>query len=403
MPFPPVRGRGGSSDPGRRPRLPIRRAEPFRHPPSGARVLLPPEDSSRLRWRGRRQIPGARSVKLTLSAVLAYAAALAATGDRAPVLAALTALLVGQATVHTAVTSAGRRIASVVAGVIVASFLSTAVGLTWWTLGATVLAALLLGSLLRLRESLLEVPISAMLVLAVEGSRPFAVDRVYETLVGAAVAVAVNVVLPPPLYAQAAGDALQTLGTAIAQLLTQVGEQLPKQWSPAQARAWLEDARRLDDQIAAARRAVARAEDSRRLNPRQRTVRHSQPALGNGLAALEHVAITVRGLTAAILDRVQGIDPDDAVDAERLPAPVLRSELGGAVAEAGRAVAAFAAVVGTDVAGPPRNEQPLLAALAAGRERQAAVTEAMAGRCRAGTRPLAGARRHPDAPRTADA
>jgi hypothetical protein len=52
----------------------------------------------------------------------------------------------------------------VLAGVVVAVGLATAVGLSWWSLGAVVAVTLVLGQILRLGPHTVEVPISAMLV-----------------------------------------------------------------------------------------------------------------------------------------------------------------------------------------------------------------------------------------------
>src|SRR5919107_188451 len=82
-----------------------------------------------------------------------------------PLLAPLTALLVVQLTPVSILVSGLDRVVSVVAGVGLAVLLSSAVGLNWWSLGLLIGLSLVLGQVLRLGENLLEVPISAMLVL----------------------------------------------------------------------------------------------------------------------------------------------------------------------------------------------------------------------------------------------
>ena len=104
-----------------------------------------------------------------------------------PVLAPLTALLVAQLTTYETVASGLERVASVLAGVLLAVGVAFLVGLTWWSLGAVVAMSLVLGRLLRLGSNFLEVPISAMIVLAVGGDPRQAEGRIYETLIGAAV------------------------------------------------------------------------------------------------------------------------------------------------------------------------------------------------------------------------
>ena len=62
-----------------------------------------------------------------------------------------------------------RRILSIIAGVAVAVGFSAFVGFSWWSLALIIAVSLLVGQFLRLGAHQLEVPISAMLVLAVGG------------------------------------------------------------------------------------------------------------------------------------------------------------------------------------------------------------------------------------------
>jgi uncharacterized membrane protein YccC len=124
----------------------------------------------RLRQRGQKAV--VRALRLTTAAAAAYLVAdLLFPGTR-PLLAPLTALLVVQVTLYSTLTTGLQRIASVVAGVVVAVLFSALVGFSWWSLALLIAAAILVGQLLQLREQMLEVPISAMLVLAVGRRRP---------------------------------------------------------------------------------------------------------------------------------------------------------------------------------------------------------------------------------------
>src|SRR5450759_2099062 len=217
-----------------------------------ARVLSRGSDAIRqmrstLFRRGRR--PGLRTAKTTLAAVLSFVLAQQLLTSPQPVLAPLTALLVVQLTMYETVASGLQRVASVVAGVLIAVGVASYVGLTWWSLGAVVAASLIIGRLLRLGAHLLEVPISAMLVLAVGGAEGAALDRVYETLIVAGVVVAVNVVIAAPLYVQPASDALGELAERMAAFLNQLADQLDAGWSRESADRILNEARRLGDDL----------------------------------------------------------------------------------------------------------------------------------------------------------
>ena len=100
-----------------------------------------------------------------------------------------------EATLASTFVSGLQRVLSVVAGVALAVVLASIVGLTWWSLGALVAASIVVGQLLRLGPHLLEVPISAMLVLGVghaAGAESVASGRIMENVVGAIAGVLVN-------------------------------------------------------------------------------------------------------------------------------------------------------------------------------------------------------------------
>jgi hypothetical protein len=328
----------------------------------------------RARYRGRGDPPGWRTAKTTLAAVLAYLLALWLLGGQVqPLLAPLTALLVAQLTIFETVKSSVERVGSVVAGVLVAVALSELVGLTWWSLGIAVFASLVIGTVLRLGDHTLEVPISAMLVLAVAGQTPraAALDRVVETLIGAATGVAVGFMLRPPVYVQPAGDATGSLATEMGELMVSMGEELTEGWSGEQARAWADQARELDRPLHSARIALARGEESLRLNPRQRRVREGASSLRAALAALEHAAVQVRGITLDLFDLAE------AVEARGEEEPELLVALGRLLVELGGGVIAFGQLVAPEVAGPPREAVPLHIALEIARTHRDVLAELM--------------------------
>jgi len=139
----------------------------------------------------------ARTTRLTVAALASYLVAQRWVADPRPITAALTALLIVQVTLVGTLADTARRILSVVVGVGIAIAVSSFMGFTWWSLGGIIAVALLAGQLLRLGSHLLEVPISAMLVLAAGGAGVQATDRIIETAIGAFVGVLVNVVVPP--------------------------------------------------------------------------------------------------------------------------------------------------------------------------------------------------------------
>ncbi len=251
----------------------------------------------------RGRTPGLRTAKTTLAAVLSYVVADMLNTSPQPVLAPLTALLVVQLTMYETVRHGIERVLSVLAGVLVAVGIASLVGLTWWSLGLVVMLSLVVGRALRLGPHLLEVPISAMLVLAVSNSEALAINRVYETLIGSAVGVLVNLVIAPPLYVQPAGDAIAELADRMAAFLRGLAAQLREGWSRAAAEQWLAESRALGAEVARVDETLARAEQSARLNPRGSVARRVQPRLRLALTGLELTYVSLRSLCRALLDR----------------------------------------------------------------------------------------------------
>jgi len=91
-------------------------------------------------------------------------------------------------------------------------------------LGLLIAGTMALGMVLRLREEILEVPISAMLIFSVD-SHSAATGRITETLVGAAAGLAAGLVLAP-LRVQPAMEAVGELSRQMADLLGQMADGL---------------------------------------------------------------------------------------------------------------------------------------------------------------------------------
>jgi hypothetical protein len=292
------------------------------------------------RW-GR--IPGLRTAKVTLAAVLAYAAADLLNTTATPILAPLTAILVVQVTVYQTVAEGLQRVLSVLAGVLVAVALATVVGLSWWSLGAVVAVSLVLGQVLRLGPHTLEVPISAMLVLAVGGvaAPQAAAGRVYETLIGAAIGIAVNFAIAPPVHVGSAGWAVAGLATRLAEFLRSLATELRAGWSRQTAQNWLTAARGLSASVLEADRSLVRAEQSAVLNPRGGEVRVAQPRLRTALTAIEYCTVVVRTLCREIFDRTRYLPPE--LEAEVYP-PAARLALADVLDVAAAALDDVAAV-----------------------------------------------------------
>ncbi|MFD9560648.1 aromatic acid exporter family protein [Streptomyces sp. NPDC059994] len=252
--------------------------------------------------RRRREPAVVQTLRSTAAAVISYVVALQLSSEPAPLTAPLTALLVVQVTLYTTLVTGVRRVNSVVAGVLLAIGFSALVGLTWWSLGLIILAALVVGRFVKAGEFVPEVAISAMLVLGVTRVSATAWDRVLETLIGAGVGMLFNVLLVPPVWVESAGEAIVELAARMRRLLLDLAEEVGGHTPVARAAARLHEARRLDHDIVQVDASLRQAEDSLRFNPRVKEGLLSRIALRTGLDALEISAVVLRVVCRSVTD-----------------------------------------------------------------------------------------------------
>ena len=261
------------------------------------------------------------SLRITIAATLSYIAGLLIFPGTQPLLAPLTAMLVVQVTPVSLLASGLDRVIAVVSGVSLAVVFSTVAPLTWWTLALLIFVAITLGQVLRLRNNLVEVAISGMLVLGVGslGAEAAASQRISETLVGAAVGIAANLLFPPKVATADAGDAIDGLANQLSGLLMRAADAHTKMAEDpgdlaAAARAWHDESRMITYEVPRVDEILTRAEEGRRLNIRAVGTARVEPGLRQGLESLEHTAVAVRGMLRSIADSSYGapwLDDDE--------------------------------------------------------------------------------------------
>jgi hypothetical protein len=194
--------------------------------------------------------------------------------------------------------------------VTVAVVLAASLGFTWWSLAVTIAGALVVGYALRLGDHILEVPISAMLVLQL-GTDAAATDRILETLIGAGVGLLAGLVASP-VRVQPAEEAISELGRSVAELLGDMADGLAIEPDDRVVQDWLERSRELVQKIQRVDEELATAEDSVRLNPRARGVLSPGLILRGRLETLELATVTIRGLARSMADRTGLVAADRA-------------------------------------------------------------------------------------------
>lgn len=298
-----------------------------------------------------------QTLRSAAAATIAYVIALRLSPEAAPLTAPLTALLVVQVTLYSTLTTGVRRVNSVVTGVLVAIAFSLLVGLTWWSLALLIVASLVVGRLVRVEEFVPEVAISAMLVLGVTTVGDTAWARVVETLIGAVVGLACNLLLAPPVWVDEAGESIEGLARRVRKLMLRMGEEAAGRTPVDVATARLYEARELDHDIVEVDAALRQAEDSLKLNPRVKEGLLHRVVLRTGLDTLEICTVVLRVLARTLTDLAKERDPfaDDPfpIDEDQAPEPLFSPETGRTVeqllSEIGDAVVSFAVLVTTHV------------------------------------------------------
>jgi hypothetical protein len=167
-----------------------------------------------------------------------------------------------------------------------------------------------------------------------------------------------------------AGQAIAKYSGEIASLLIDAATAMAAgPVEPYQAERWLDDARRLNRHAPQVDKALAEADESRRLNVRALGTPKVGRSLREGLEALEHSSVSMRLLFRSILDATRGrpgVEPDPAYAEEvRLAAAALLSELAAVVRT-------FGDLLREEIEEPDEPDEAALAeALAALRRRRA--------------------------------
>src|SRR5882757_751291 len=289
----------------------------------------------------RRAQPTAVTIaRLASTAVFAYLVALLLPVTSPPVLAPLTALLVIQVTLYETLRSAIRRVGAVVCGVLLAVALSAWIGFTWWSLGLTIAVALAIGYALHLEDSVLEVPISAMLILSLD-THAAGTWRIVETLVGAGAGLLAGLAFARPRV-QPAAEAIDELCRKMAGLLEQMADSLQDGSVLERPDDWLVQARSLSGEIRRVDDALREAEESVRLNPRGLRLPYAAVSLRGRLETLEHAAIAIRMLARSLADSIRLPDEDSPM---RDPEP--RGRLAGVLRQLAAAVRVYGRLAAT--------------------------------------------------------
>lgn len=243
-------------------------------------------------------------LKTSVAAIAAWLSCNLVLGQPAPIFATIAALLVVQPSVNQSLIKGVERSVGVIFGVLLAFVAGALFGSATWVVLAVILVSLLLAWALRLTPgSANQIPISAMLVVALGGqTASHAGERFIETIIGAAIGLTVNVLIVPPVLLEPARAAIARLASGIASTLDELAESLTTAQSPARREQILLTARGLRTAQDDATNAVTAAQDSLMLNPLGGRHRADLERDRTFLTSLTILVTRVLGMTRALND-----------------------------------------------------------------------------------------------------
>ncbi len=254
--------------------------------------------------RATNRTPLLQVIKTSIAVILSWLLCETLLHQSLPIFAAIAALLVVQPSVNQTLSKGIERSIGVVGGVLLAFLANLWFGNSSWVVLGVVVAALLLSWAFRLSQgSANQIPISAMLVVALGATTPdYALNRIVETVIGAGVGLIVNMLIVPPVLLAPAHLAVGRLAGAITSVLNGLADALSAPKTAQELGLLLTEARKLRELRDAATEAVDRGEESLTLNPRRSNHRtmleHDRQLLGK----LTILVTRVIGMTRAVHD-----------------------------------------------------------------------------------------------------
>jgi len=246
-------------------------------------------------------------VKTSVAVVAAWLICSALFTQTAPIFAAIAALLVVQPSVNQSIAKGLERSVGVILGVVLAYGIGFVFGTSGWVVLVAIVLALLFSWVLKLGPgSANQIPISAMLVLSLGALQfGYAVDRILETIIGAAIGLAVNVLIVPPVLLQPAHLAVARLAREVAAAMERLALALSEKTELDELDAIRAKARALRKTRDTATDAVARGAESLTLNPRRGRNRALLERDAELLDRLSILTTRVMGMTRAVRDNYQ--------------------------------------------------------------------------------------------------
>lgn len=259
-------------------------------------------------------------VKTIIAGTVAWALATRVFHASHATFAAFAAMLLMHHTIAESVEKAVRYTAAVLVGIALAGTAALPWGTPLWLFPLIVTVTLVIGRWRRLDSQGFNVTVAAIFafgVIAMPDAEAPPLKQVRDlatmVLLGAVVAVTINLLIAPPLRYRSAKDAVQQYGESVAQLFRDVADGLGGGVPDSDAaRDWRRRGEGELPRLASqARRTVGQVSDTSKLNPRRLVVRRRSSFDGYRLTVhgIERIADQMRAVTAS-LARVASEDGD---------------------------------------------------------------------------------------------
>ncbi|WP_022892546.1 FUSC family protein [Agromyces subbeticus] len=264
-------------------------------------------------FRASRRVPILQVAKASVATIAAWLLAGWLIPGPLPVFAAIAALLVVQPSVNQSLGKAIERSIGVILGVLVATGLSLVFGQNSWVVLVAIMIAMLVAWSLKMTPGTSnQVAISAMLVLALGASSPeYSIDRIIETLIGAAIGIVVNALIVPPVALAPARRDISLLGGELAASLDRLASALESPQSAGDLQRLMVEARLMRPMRDAADASISTGEESLTLNPRRSAHRTELTELRTLLDRLSPIVTQVIGMTRAFFDHYDAALADE--------------------------------------------------------------------------------------------
>lgn len=263
--------------------------------------------------RAQRRVSPLQMLKTSIAALLSWVLAGLLPSDQPPIFAVIAAIIIVSPSVNQSLAKAFERTLGVMLGVVIAVALGFAFGQTTWVILLAVVISVVLAWALRLSVGTSnQLPISAMLVLALGAASPtYSLERIVETVIGAVIAFVVNALIVPPVPLSEARREILTLAEETARSFERLADASVGRKGSVQPEMLLVEVRLLRPMQAKADEAVVAAEESLTLNPFARRYEPRISAMRDSLDELAHITVPLIGMTRAFRDHY-----DDELTAE---------------------------------------------------------------------------------------